>query len=184
MDDLWGTTLYHLERGNFTALENALGGPDGFDKQLVTWHREQRFDTEPELLAEALTCACMLGRTETVRYLLDAGVDPLAGIKTGMNGFHYAASGGKTDVIRLMIERKASAEELNMYGGTVLGQALWSAVNEPSRGHADVVELLLNAGAEVEPGTLEWWGEQNVPDPETKRRISEVLAHCDPKQDG
>ncbi|MEQ1646845.1 MAG: hypothetical protein ABL959_25545, partial [Pyrinomonadaceae bacterium] len=129
----------------------------------------------PEMLAEALSCACMLGRTETARHLIDAGVDPYAGMKTWLAGPHWAASSGQLDVIKMLIEKNISLEIENKYGGTVLGQALWSAVNEHADSHADIIECLILAGAEVEPGTLEWWQEQNVPDAETKRRVSEML---------
>lgn len=173
--DVWQATLDHLGEGNFTALEKMLGGPDGFDKQIIGWHKAGKFDTEPDSLAEALTCACMLGRLKTAEYLLDNSVDPLAGMKTGLNGFHYAASSGRLDVVKLLIERKVSMEVENMYGGTVFGQAIWSAVNEWKPDHAVIVEELVKAGAVIDDGYLDWWDEQNVPDAETKRRIAVVL---------
>lgn len=174
--DLWQTTLFHLDKGNFTALEEALGGPHGFDEQLQKWHYEGRFDSESEALVEALTCSCMLGRTKTVQYLLDNGVDPLAGIKTGLNGFHYAVSGGRTDVVRLLIDHRVPMEVENMYGGTVLGQALWSAVNEFKPTHVTVIEMLLESGAAVGPGTTRWWREQQVPDENTRLRVLDALV--------
>ena len=63
-----------------------------------------------------------------------------------------------------------------MYGGTVLGQALWSAVNEHKPSHAEVIEILIDAGAIVEHGTLEWWNEQDIPDAETKVRVAKALT--------
>jgi hypothetical protein len=36
-----------------------------------------------------------------------------------------------------------------MYGGTVLGCAVWSAVYEPRPDHAPIIEALLEAGADV-----------------------------------
>lgn len=175
MDKLWFRAVKDLDEGNFSSLSAALGGPEGFDRQIVDWYENGNFDEEPGMLAEALTCACMLGRTETARYLLDKGVDPLSGIKTGLNGFHYAASGGRLDVIKLLIERKVSMEIENMYGGTVLGQALWSAINEHTRNHAEIIEVLIEAGAGIEPETLDWWNAQNVPSAETKKRVAEAM---------
>lgn len=174
-NDLWQRTLFHLDKGNFTALEEMLGGPDGFDRHIIEWHMAARFDDEPHALAEALTCACMLGRPTTAEYLLDRGVDPLLGAKTGLNGFHYAASGGHADIVKLLIGRNVSMEIENMYGGTVLGQTLWSAIHEFKPTHAEVIELLLDAGAEIEPGTTNWWREQNVPDDKTKQRVLDAL---------
>ncbi|NOT47057.1 MAG: ankyrin repeat domain-containing protein [Acidobacteria bacterium] len=107
-NDLWKETLRHLDEGNFTALEAMLGGPKGFNKQITDWHKTGKFADQPEALAEAFTCACMLGRVSTAEYLLDSNVDPLAGTKTGLNGFHYAALSGNLAVIKLLIERGVS----------------------------------------------------------------------------
>jgi hypothetical protein len=62
--------------------------------RIVEWHRLGSFDGEPEARAEAFSCACFLGKTEVAEYLLDRGVDPLAGAGTGMNTFHAAANRG------------------------------------------------------------------------------------------
>lgn len=175
MDDLWQKVVTALDRGDFSRLEMMLGGPEEFDAKIVNWYENGNFNTEPEMLAEALTCACMLGYDKTAAYLLDNGVDPLAGIKSGLNGFHYAASSGRLNVIRLLIERKVPMEVRNMYGGTVLGQALWSAINEYTPDHAAIIVALLDAGAVVEPGTLEWWQNESVPSAETKQTVLEAL---------
>ncbi len=172
---LWTRALYHLDKGNFSRLEELLGGPNGFDRQIAAWHDEGRFVGHEGLLAEALTCACMLGRVKTAEYLLDNNVDPHVGTRTGLNGFHYAASSGHLDVITLLIDRGVSMEVENNYGGTVLGQALWSAVNEHRPAHAEVIELLVDAGAVIEAGTIDWWSEQHVPDTETRQRVLDVL---------
>ncbi len=164
-----------MERGDFSALESMVGGSDRFDDQVAEWYDKGYFKNEPETLAEVLTASCMLGYDQTVEYLLDKGVDPLAGTKTGLNGFHYAASSGQLNVIRLLIERKVPMESENMYGATVLGQALWSAVNESSPVHAEIIEALIDARGETEPGTLEWWEKQDVPSEETKERVTKIL---------
>lgn len=176
MDDLWQKALVALERGNFSLLQDMLGGPQGFDTQIVDWKEKGFFDSEPEALAEVFTCACMLGRADTACYLLDKGVDPIAGMKTGLNGFHYAASGGHVDIVNLLIERRVPMEIENMYGGTVIGQSLWSAVNEYKPGHATIIEALIDAGAKIEPGTLGWWEKQNVTSAETKTRVAKALG--------
>lgn len=175
MNELWQKTLAHLDEGNFTALEEMLGGAEGFDRQIIDWYEGGKFDPEMEMLAEALSCACMLGRTETARFLIDSGVDPYAGMKTWLAGPHYAVSGGHVETVKMLIEKGVSLEVENKYGGTLLGQALWSAIQEHKPGHADIIEMLLNAGVKVEPGTREWWDAQNVPSAETKRRVAEAL---------
>ncbi|HLA96510.1 MAG TPA: ankyrin repeat domain-containing protein [Pyrinomonadaceae bacterium] len=175
MDELWDKTLTALDRGDFTRLEELLGGPDSFDKQIAKWFEEGQFDEAPEALAEAFTCACMLGRTATASYLLEKSVDPYAGMKTGLAGFHYAVSGGRLDVVKMLVERKIPMNVENRYGGTVWGQALWSAVNEHKVTHAEIIEMLIDAGVEIEPGTLLWWETQNVPSAETKERVAKAL---------
>ncbi len=164
-----------MERGDFSALESMVGGPDRFDEQITDWDEKGYFETEPETLGEVFSAACMLGYDKTVAYLLDKGVDPLGGIKTGLNGFHYAAASGRLAVIKQLIERKVSMEIKNMYGGTVFEQAIWSAINEYTPNHAAIVEALIEAGAVVDDGYVAWWEAQNVPDAETKRRVGEVL---------
>ena len=164
-----------MERGDFSALESMVGGPGRFDDQVQEWYESGHFSAEPETLAEVFSGSCMLGYDKTAAYLLDKGVDPLAGTKTGLNGFHYAASSGRLDVIKLLIERKVPMEIKNMYGGTVFDQAIWSAVNEYSPDHAAIVEALLEAGAVVEPGYAKWWEEQDVPSVETKERVASAL---------
>jgi hypothetical protein len=37
-----------------------------------------------------------------------------------------------------------------MYGGTALGTAVWSAINEPRADHLAIIEELLAAGARVQ----------------------------------
>lgn len=164
-----------MVRGDFSALEEAVGGPDRFDDKIVEWHENGFFADEPETLAEVFSAACMLGHPRAAEFLLDKGVDPLAGTGTGLNGFHYAASSGRLAVIKLLIARNVPMEVKNMYGGTVLEQALWSALNEYTESHAAIIEALIEAGAYIQPGTPEWWNEQEVPSDETKKRVAENL---------
>ena len=163
-----------MDRGDFTGLQEAIR-PENFHVQIVEWFERSFFQGEQQTLDEIFAAACMLGHADTVEYLLDKGVDPYAGMKTGLSGFHYAASSGRLDVIKLLIERGVPMEVKNMYGGTVFEQAIWSAVNEFTPQHAEIVERLVAAGAVVDEGYLEWWDEQNVPDAATKERIGEVL---------
>ncbi len=142
-----------LRNGDFSRLEPLfVDAPNSADarSRIVRWHGEGRFRDEPEALAEALTCACFLGHISVVEYLLDQGVDLAAGMGTGLNAFHWAANRGQLAVVRLLLGRGAAMETRNMYGGTVLGTAVWSAVHEPRPDHARIIETLLLAGARVE----------------------------------
>lgn len=179
MDDLWPTAKQHLDEGNFTSLQNDLGGPEAFDRQIVEWYGNGRFDGEDEILAEALTCACMLGRMTTAAFLIDEGVDPYAGMKTWLAGPHYAVSSGHLDTVKMLIEKGVPLEIKNLHGGTMLGQGFWSVVNEYKPSHRAIIEALIEAGAVVEPGTLEWWREQSVPDASTKAYIEDLLVRHD-----
>jgi len=100
--------------------------------------------------------ACMCGRTGVAEFLLDQGVDPSSQINSGQTGLHYAAHAGHLETVKMLLERKVPLEEKNMYDGTVLGQALWSAFNEPKPDHLPIIEALITAGARVEPDWNKW----------------------------
>lgn len=172
---LFQYTVAAMVRGDFSALESMVGGPEKFHGQIVEWYEKGYFADEQGTLAEIFSAACMLGHVTTAEYLLDKGVNPYAGMRTGLSGFHYAASSGRVEVIKLLIDRKVPMEIKNMYDGTVFGQAIWSAVNEHAPEHAEIVERLIDAGAVVEDGYLDWWERQDVPAAETKTRIADAL---------
>ena len=54
----------------------------------------------------------------------------------------------------MLLAHGAPLEAKNSYGGTVLDQTLWSAVNHPRPAHREIVETLIAAGAKVEAGWL------------------------------
>lgn len=119
--------------------------------------------------------ACEYGRNGVVEFLLKKGVDLLSQADTGQTGLHWAVIGGHSDTIRLLLERGASLEAKNAYGGTPLGQALWSAMNgERGIDHFPVIEMLIDASAKIEDGSLEWLAKQKGP-PSVKARIAELL---------
>ncbi|MEK6280168.1 MAG: ankyrin repeat domain-containing protein [Acidobacteriota bacterium] len=95
--------------------------------------------------------ACEYGHNRVVEFLVDRGVDLRAGEKTDLTGLHWAAAGGQIRTIKLLLERGAPLEALNVYGGTVLGQALWSAYNgDPDIDYAATIETLIEAGARID----------------------------------
>ena len=178
MDELWKQAVKDITDGAYSRIQKTLGGGEGFDNQIIDWFDRGYFENEPEALAETVTCASFLGRSKVVADLLDKGVDPVAGMRSGMNGFHYAASCGQLEVVKVMIDRKVPMEIVNRYGGTVLGQALWSAIHEHESTHAEIIEQLISGGAKVHPGTLEWWEQQDVPSLETKDCVSRALRRA------
>lgn len=178
MDELWEQAVKDITDGAYFRIEKALGGGDRFDNQIIDWFNRGYFEEEPQALAEAVTCASFLGRAKLVAHLIDNHVDPVAGMRSGMNGFHYAVSCGQLDVVKVMIDRKVPMEVVNRYGGTVLGQALWSAIHEHEKTHAEIIEALISGGAKIHPGTLEWWEQQDVPSSETKRRVTAALRRA------
>ena len=137
-----------LRRGDFSWLAPMFDGPSVRSK-LALWVEEGRFTTDPDALNEATTCACFLGRTAWVNYLLDHGGDPIAGDGTGLNGFHWATNRGQLETAEALIARHIPMEVRNCYGGTVLGGTVWAAVNEPRPTHPAIIEALLLAGADV-----------------------------------
>jgi ankyrin repeat protein len=119
--------------------------------------------------------ACEYGRNAIAEFLLKKGVDLLSQADTGQTGLHWAVIGGHSDTIRLLLKRGASLEAKNAYGGTPLGQALWSAMNgEPDIDYFPVIETLIDAGARIESGSLEWLAKQKGP-PSVKARVAELL---------
>jgi hypothetical protein len=157
-----------LELGDFSRLEPLFVEAEpqnGQPCRIVTWYDKGFFDGEPKALNEALTCACFNGRTLVADFLLKKGVDPVAGANTGLNAFHWAVNRGHLDTVKLLLERKAPLEIKNMYGGTVLSTAVWSAINEPRADHLAIIEALIAAGAKLDA----------VGYPTGNERVDEVL---------
>jgi hypothetical protein len=106
---------------------------------------------------------------DVVKYLLDRGVDAAAA--TGWTALHAATGEGDLRVIDLLIRAGAKLEQRNMYGGTVLGQALWFVFHgDPRRikHYAAVVDALIAAGARTDVH------------PEMQKRIEEVRRRAEP----
>lgn len=140
-----------LRRGDFTASAPLFAGhTPAHPCPIVRWLEAGWFADAPDALREALTCACFLGETDVARELLARGLDPQGGSGTGLNAVHWAANRGQLGTLRMLLEKEPPLEVRNMYGGTVLGVAVWSAIHEPRPTHVEIVEELLRAGARVE----------------------------------
>lgn len=145
-DGLFRDAVRGLIAGDFSRLDPLF---EGWPCRITEWFEANLFADEPKALEEALTCACFNGRTEVVDYLLAHGVDAPGGANTGLNGFHWAANRGQLDVVMLLLRHEAPLETRSMYEGTVLGTAVWSAINEPRPDHLRIIEALIKAGARV-----------------------------------
>lgn len=104
----------------------------------------------PEVIHEAFRYACFCGHDEVVEYLIGRGVDLAGHSGDGQTGLHYAAMGGRLDTVNLLLRHHAPLEAVNTYGGTVLGQTLWSAAHggDPQI-FVPIVEALIAAGAKL-----------------------------------
>ncbi len=108
--------------------------------------------TTAEVVHTAFRYACFAGHNAVVEYLIGRGVDLAGHSGDGQTGLHYAAMGGQLDTVKLLLRHRAPLEALNSYGGTVLGQTLWSAAHggDP-KVFAPIVEALIAAGAKLYP---------------------------------
>jgi len=146
-----------LRHGDFSRLGPLFGDPDRpneADGQIMAWLDAGAFANAPDVLNEALTCACWLGMVGVARRLLDAGADPAAGNATGLSALHWAANRGQVPAVRLLLAAGAPMEQRNMYDGTALDAAVWSAVNEPRGDQRGAIVALLDAGAD--PAAVEF----------------------------
>jgi len=135
------------ERGAHLDLENAAGVGD-LDRV-----KELLPSSSKEEIGKGFVWACEYGYNDVVMFLLEHGVDP-AFAAGGMTGLDLAAHDGRLDTVKLLLAHHAPLEVKNSYGGTVLDQTLWSAVNHPRPAHREIVEALLAAGAKVEADWL------------------------------
>ena len=106
--------------------------------------------TTRKQLQSALKLACTWGWLNVVKFLLDKDVDMNGGQGDGQTPLHCAAIGGQLETIKFLLTQNAPLEVKNIYGGTVLGQTLWSAAHggDPKL-YAAIIKVLIAAGAKV-----------------------------------
>ena len=143
-------TVSGLQAGDFSRLAPLFERMhDGATCPIVKWHEAGRFDGQSTAAAEAFTCACFNGCVDVAEYFLMRGSDSSGGAGTGLNAFHWAVNRGQLSITRLLIKHRTPLETRNEYGGTVLGCAVFSAVQEPKPDHLQIIRELLKAGADV-----------------------------------
>ena len=159
--------VYLAERGARLNLEAAAGvGRLDVVKTFFNPDGSLKANCTKAQMESAFQYACREGHISVVDFFLQKGLDVRTHSGDGQTALHWAAIGGKLEMIKFLLKQKnASLEVTNMYGGTVLGQTLWSAAHG---GDADVyipiIETLIAAGA-------------RIPDrhPPINRRVDELL---------
>lgn len=95
----------------------------------------------------ALILAVQYQRMDTVQLLLDLGADPFRIMDNGMNAMHVACKMGHIDMVRLLSRRVSRLATRSTRDG-------WPPVLlAASAGQTEIVEALLNAGANVNDAT-------------------------------
>ncbi|MBS1566785.1 MAG: ankyrin repeat domain-containing protein, partial [Bacteroidetes bacterium] len=140
------------------------------------WHVPE--DPQAQLV-RALNYAGIYGHVDIAAFLVARDVPVGAQDEDGYTALHWAAHGGHIELLRWLLQQKAPLELKNCYGGTVLGQTLWSVCNnaegwggnKPGFDYREIIALLLEAGARIEPGTATWIRQQPSLSPVTRDRL-------------
>ncbi|HEX2269092.1 MAG TPA: ankyrin repeat domain-containing protein [Pyrinomonadaceae bacterium] len=142
--------LYLAERGARLNLEGAAGiGRLDVVKKYFTEDGKRRSKTTKKEVLMAFLTACSWGNNDVVEFLLDK-VDLSGHGGDGQTGLHCAAICGQLETIKLLLKFKPPLEVVNVYGGTVLGQTLWSAAHGgDTKLYSAIIETLIAAGAKV-----------------------------------
>ncbi len=103
-----------------------------------------------KMATAAFIYACGYAGEEMMEYLLSKGASIAGHTGDGQTGLHYACIFGRLDNVRVLLKRDPPLEARNVYGGTVLGQTLWSAAHggDPKT-YTEIIETLLAAGAQL-----------------------------------
>ena len=144
---------YLAARGARLSLEAAAGvGRLDVVKRFFNDDGTRKAKTSRKQVQSAFLSACGWCRNNVVEFLLQKGVDLNDGGGDGQTPLHCAVIGGHLETVKLLLKFGPPLEATNIYGGTVLGQTLWSAAHggDP-KVFSEIIETLIAAGAEVPP---------------------------------
>jgi ankyrin repeat protein len=143
--------VFLADRGARLDLESAAGvGRLDVVKGFFNADGSLKGKTTRKQLQSALKLACTWGRLNVVEFLLDKDVDLSGDQVDGQTPLHCAVIGGQLETIKFLLKQNVPLEVKNIYGGTVLGQTLWSAAHggDPKL-YAAIIKVLIEAGAKV-----------------------------------
>jgi ankyrin repeat protein len=144
---------YLAAHGARLSLEAAAGlGRLDVVKRFFNDDGSRKTKTSRKQVQSAFLTACAWGRNDVVEFLLDKGVDLNDGRGDGQTPLHCAVITGQLETVKLLLKLNPSLEARNIYGGTVLGQTLWSAAHggDPKL-YSEIIETLIAAGAKLPP---------------------------------
>lgn len=82
-------------------------------------------------MRDGFAWACQFGRTDVVDFLLQKGIQADAKLKHGATGLHFAAYGGHSAIVKLLLDRGAPIDvQDHRYSGTPLDWALHNGVEK------------------------------------------------------
>jgi len=142
---------YLAERGARLNLEAAAGlGRLDVVKNFFKNDGNRRTTPAKKQRQSAFLYACGCGHKDVVEFLLNKGVNLADGGQNGQTPLHWAVIDGQLEMVKLLLKYNPPLESRNIYGGTVLGQTLWSAAHGgDAKVYAEIIETLIEAGAKV-----------------------------------
>jgi ankyrin repeat protein len=104
----------------------------------------------PAQVNEGLRYACAYGQSAVAELLIERGADLASTTGDGQTAAHTAVIAGHLATLQMLLGHGPPLEQENVYGGTVLGQTLWSAAHggSPDR-YIAIIDALLAAGAKL-----------------------------------
>jgi ankyrin repeat protein len=142
---------YLAARGAHLSLEGAAAvGRLDVVKRFFNADGTRKAKTSRKRVQSAFLSACGWGRNNVVEFLLDKGIDLNDGGGDGQTPLHCAVIGGHLETVKYLLRFNPTIEAKNMYGGTVLGQTLWSAAHggDPKL-YSKIIKTLIAAGSKV-----------------------------------